>query len=237
MRLLILCLGLVLGACTEVPYRLPYPDGTQVLVVTDDQTHSTPVAKMYDFRAPQSGTPLVAARAGWVRFIDDAGNSNAATNNYLWIEHPLDYCQPAGSAPPGPGPGGLAPNCRTCARGLGRCNEWSAYIHMVQDSVRQTAGLSEGDWVTAGQMVGIEGDVGFTDCGTSTAPDCGRHGHFHVWTMEEAVLEGTKRPDDDGDYADYVQLFGREGRVPAFCTSNGLRRAIAGNTYVAAACP
>ena len=225
-----------LAACTEVAYRLPYPDGTQVFVTQDDTTHNSPNARMYDFRAPQPGTPLVAARAGWVRFIKDSGGSNAATNNYVWIEHPLDYCQPSGSAPPGDG--GLTSQCRTCARGLGRCNEWSAYIHMVRDSVREDAQLTEGDWVVAGQMIGIEGDVGYTDCGRSTDPDCGRHGHFHVWSFPLATLAGTKTPDENGDYSAYIQTFHqREELVPAICTANGLRRVRQGETHVAAPCP
>ena len=233
--LLIFGLLLAIGACTKSPYRLPYPDGTQVLVVQDDRTHTTPVARMFDFRAPQGGIPLLAAQSGWVRFVKDSGNSNANTNNYVWIEHPLDYCQPFGSAPPGNG--GLVANCRTCSEGLGRCNEWSAYIHMEQGSVA-AAGIIEGDWVTAGTPIGIEGDVGFSDCGTSTAPDCGRHGHFHVWTMKEAAFSATKTPDENGDYDAYIDTFGaREGLVPAFCTASGLRRVMQGNTYIAGACP
>ena len=228
--LMMVCL---FGACTQSAYRLPYPDGTSVQVITDDTTHSTPVARMYDFRAPQPGTALVAAKAGWVRFIKESGTSGSATNNYLWIEHPLDYCQPAGSTPPGNG--GLASTCRECARGLGRCNEWSAYVHMVQNSV-SAAGIEVGQWVTAGQALGTEGDVGFADCGGSTDPDCARHGHFHIWTMTEATLQGSKTPNDNGDYEIYWENFGREGKIPAFCTPNGLRRAKAGQTLVAAPC-
>ncbi|MDK3071915.1 M23 family metallopeptidase [Sedimentitalea sp. JM2-8] len=233
MRPFLICALLALPACSEGPYRLPYADGTEVLITNDETTHSTPDAPMFDMRASFANEPLVAAKAGWVRYFRDTGDSSAPNdrNNYVWIEHPLDYCQASGSVPPGGQSG-----CRACARGAGRCNEWSLYAHMAQNSVSGTAGLSTGDWVDAGQQIGIEGDVGFTPCAAGdTTPLCGRHVHFSVFRPDpdNPVLI----PDGRGTYEAYAEANGRPERIPLFCTSAGLRRAVQGSVHVAAACP
>jgi hypothetical protein len=49
--------------------------------------------------------------------------------------------------------------------------EWTKYTHIATDSATNEAGLSVGDWVRAGQFIGIESDVG---CAT------GDHVHFEV---------------------------------------------------------
>lgn len=230
-----------IAACTQKPYRLPYVNGTEVVILNDHNTHTTPVARMFDIRATAANTELAAAKAGWVRYIKDTGNSASTTNNYVWIEHPLNYCQPSGSMPPGSG--GLTQSCQTCDLGLGRCNEWTLYAHMAQNSVVGGAGLSVGDWVTAGQPIGVEGDVGFTPCAPGvTTPLCGRHVHFTIWTFEKE--SSTAIPSVNGDYKNYVdfatEFLGLEERpelVPLFCTTTGLRRPRQGDVYVAAGCP
>ncbi len=234
MQYFLLFVCLVLTGCTQTPYRLPYVNGTEVEVMQDHTTHSTPTAEMFDIRATSANQTLAAAKAGWVRFIKDSGNSSASTNNYVWIEHPLNYCQPPGSAAPGTE---IAIPCKRCNKGLGRCNEWTLYAHMVEDSVTAAAGagLSVGDWVTTGQPIGVEGDVGFTPCGASVTPLCGRHVHFAVWRFEVDSL--LARPSQDGDYEDYVDMYGRPELVPRFCTSTGLRYPRQGDVYVVADCP
>ncbi len=232
---IILLLSIVfvgISACTQATYRLPYTNGTEVEITADHKTHSTPDAEMFDMRATSPNQVLAAAKAGWVRYIKDGGNSASSTNNFVWIEHPLSYCQPQGSVPPGSG--GLATPCVTCSKGLGRCNEWTLYAHMAQNSVTHDAGLSIGDWVTAGQPIGIESDVGFTPGG--------RHVHFAIWTFEKDT--STAQPDDNGTYENYVdhamqflELEERPELVPLFCTSQGLRYPRQGDVHVAANCP
>ncbi|MEO3417328.1 M23 family metallopeptidase [Roseovarius sp. CAU 1744] len=226
LSLCIITIGL--SACTETSYRLPYANGTEVEITADHKTHTTPEAEMFDLRGTMPEQTLVAAKSGWVRHVKESGDSSASTNNFVWIEHPLDYCQPAGSAPPGSG--GIAQPCRTCPEGLGRCNEWTLYAHMKQNSV----GPEEGDWVAEGQPIGIESDVGFTPGG--------RHVHFAIWTFEKET--STAVPDANGTYEDYIahatQFLGLEGRpelVPLFCTSQGLRYPRQGDVHVAANCP
>ena len=230
-----------LAACAnaaERPYRLPYANGVAATFTADQDDHSSPDAPMFDIRATLPNQVLAAAAPGWVRFIKDTGNSSEPTNNYVWIEHPLDYCQPAGSAPPGNG--GLVGPCRECPEGLGHCNEWTLYAHMREGSVTLEppagAGLVPGQWVVEGQAIGVEGDVGFTPCPDATAGQalCGRHVHFAVFVFEESSI--LAQPTENGDYEAYAKMYGRPERVPLFCTAGGHVIANTGETHVAGAC-
>ncbi|MCH9637873.1 MAG: M23 family metallopeptidase [Betaproteobacteria bacterium] len=226
---------LICTACTtEQAYRLPFADGVEVRITADPDTHVTPVADMYDMQAVQRNQIVAAAAEGWVRFIKDSASTNIdndpnATNNYIWIEHPLDYCQPTDD-PTGtigiPGEG----TCKTCPAGLGKCNEWTLYAHIQQDTARGFASLSENDWVVAGQPIGIEGDVGIA---------AGRHVHFHVFTidLDLPTKDNLQVPTENGDYNPWTILHGRSERIPLFCTAAGLRSVKAGETHVAAPCP
>lgn len=148
----------VMSACTSPDqsffiYRLPYEDGTDVLVSRDHLTHPPPFA--LDL-AGQNGSVyrIVAARPGTVRFIRDEFSDNCdpdvtqCTNNYVWIQHE---------------PG----------------DEWSKYSHVATGTATGAppfgAGLAEGDAVVAGQFLGNEGNVGM-----ATGANDGRHLHFEV---------------------------------------------------------
>ena len=235
MRHLMFAALILTAACTDRPYRLPYADGTEVTITADHRDHQGPPEKMFDIRATQSRQVLAATASGWVREIKDGGDSSEPTNNYVWIEHPLDYCQPVDgftSGPPRPS------ECRTCSKGLGKCNEWTLSAHMERDSVRVFAGLSEGDWVDAGQPIGIEGDVGFTPCSSNVGQQlCGRHVHFAIFEIDRDTEAAQNVPSVMGDYEDYADVFGRTERVPLFCTDAGYRYPRTGDTHVAAPCP
>lgn len=237
--------ALILTGCGTAGqlYRLPYADGVAVTITADHEDHQTPPEKMFDMRASQPNQVLAAAAEGWVRFIKDTGDSSEPTNNYVWIEHPLDYCQPLEPVLGGAPQRGQGEDCRTCPDGVGKCNEWTVYAHMAEDSVRAApplgAGLSENDWVNAGQAIGIEGDVGFTPCPPSTAgqPLCGRHVHFAVFQIDRDTQAAQLTPTDEGDYEPYADIFGRTELVPTFCTADGLRAPDTGDTHVAGPCP
>jgi hypothetical protein len=217
---------------TERPYRLPYANGVSVTIIADHEDHANPPEQMFDMRASQRDQVIVAAAPGWIREIEDSKGSTSNTNNYVWIEHPLDYCQPPESEPPSSG--GFATECRSCPEGLRRCNEWTLYAHMRQNSVTATppsgAGLSEGDWVAEGQAIAVEGDVG---CQQFTPPST-RHLHFTVFVFEQDSL--LAQPSDNGDYEDYADLHGRPERVPLFCTSTGLRLVDTWQSYTPGPC-
>lgn len=174
-------LTLGLGACQTSEgvtwpafgtYRLPYADGTDVRVNRDFETHSPP--GRLDLKG-QGGGPyeLVAAADGWIRYIVDSNAGHGeGDNNYVWMEHPHPYCQPAGVDWPGK-PANYDSTCVPCTGDT--CNEWSKYSHMATDSVTVDAGLSEGDFVTAGTFLGIESDIGHAS---------GDHGHWEVAKLD-----------------------------------------------------
>jgi hypothetical protein len=219
---------LLLTACANGEYRLPYSDGVDVLITADIVTHSGPPADMYDMKAVQPPAFLRAAAGGWVRFIEDGNStSGGGNNNYVWIEHPFPYCQNPNDPDRATWPGKpleYDQTCRPCTRRY--CNEWTVYAHMARGSVtgslENSANLSEGDWVEAGQLLGVESDIGLTD---------GRHLHWHV-----AVIDPEWVPSPDGDYES--QLGSRRPElIPLVCTAAGKRILWRDRTYTASPCP
>lgn len=132
-------------------YRLPYDNGTQMVVGRDHFTHTSPngdVTGRYDLNGTMQAATcstyrIVAAAAGIVRRVVDNHNTSCAScvedNNYVWIEH---------------------------ANG-----EWTKYTHFKQNSVSVTAGISIGDTICAGTFLGYECDIGAAT---------GKHLHFEV---------------------------------------------------------
>jgi hypothetical protein len=216
---------LLLAGCAQGEYRMPYASGTVVDVVTDHVTHSSPHAYMYDIQA-QNGSPpqIVAAAAGWIRFIDDSHEEPTSDNNYVWIEHPYPFCpvDPSRSNWPGK-PANYDSTCIPCNREF--CNEWTTYAHMTKDSVRGDAGLSEGDWVEAGAFLGYEDQVGVATIGD--------HLHWHV-----AVIPPDTLPTYNGYYWDYVDDTGIEPEViPIVCHAGGQSVIWRFGIYTASGCP
>jgi murein DD-endopeptidase MepM/ murein hydrolase activator NlpD len=202
---------------------MPYADGTIVDVFNDHVSHDSPEAYMYDIQA-QNASPaeIVAAAPGWVRFIDDSHDEPTSDNNYVWIEHPYPFCpvDPDRSTWPGK-PANYDDTCMECEDGF--CNEWTTYAHMSQDSVRGDAGLSEGDWVEAGDFLGYEDNVGEA----STV-----HLHWHV-----AVIPPDTQPTHNGYYWDYVVESGEDPEViPIVCHQGGPTVLWRTGTYTASPC-
>lgn len=206
MRIMIALALVGVAACTSPDqsffiYRLPYQDGTDVRVWQDHLTHPPPIALDFAGRNDDPTYRIVAARPGTVRFIRDEFSENCdpdvaqCTNNYVWIHH-----QPG--------------------------DEWAKYSHIATGSATALppagAGLSEGDAVVAGQLIGIEGNVGM-----ATGANNGRHLHFEV------VI-----PDDPNPAkpTGVVGDFPYDARVPRFCWVPGTI-AVMGETYTAGACP
>ena len=201
-------------------YRLPYADGTDVRVSRDFETHS-PIGR-YDLVGQGEETyAIVAAADGWIRFIVDHNMiSGGGNNNYVWIEHPYPYCQPAGVTWPSK-PANYGQTCIPCQ---GICNEWTKYSHMSPNSTTIDAALSEGDWVTAGTFLGYEDDIGHAS---------GDHLHWQVTKID---------PDTPlSNHADgYAFDWEGDGWVaspdvlPSIC---GIGILAAGETHTAGPCP
>jgi murein DD-endopeptidase MepM/ murein hydrolase activator NlpD len=228
--------------CAANEYRIPYLNGTNVTVLRDFVTHNSPSAAMYDIRAEQQSI-ITAAAAGWVRFIEDSNTISGSdvedgqygNNNYVWIEHPYPFCQNPNDPDRATWTGKPADYDQTCQPCSSRfCNEWTVYAHMSPGSVTGTgflsAGLSVGDWVEAGQPIGIEDDIGFARIG--------RHLHWHV-----AVIDPDWTPSENGDYDSLIgngngRCSGRcPERIPLVCTANGRRVLFRNGSHTAAPCP
>src|SRR5688572_12620970 len=109
--------------------------------VTNDHTDHSP-----QNRIDMSGTgggpyKIVAAASGRVRFVEDSHNVNGGCASNNYVW--LEHAN----------------------------GEWTKYSHIAHDSASVDAGLSEGDFVRAGQFLGIESDIG---CAS------GDHLHFEV---------------------------------------------------------
>jgi hypothetical protein len=101
----------------------------------------------------------------------------------------------------------------------------------VQNTPPNGAGLDIGDWVSEGQAIAVEGDVGCQQFN----PPCSRHVHFTVFAFEVDSVLST--PSPNGDYEEYADLHERPERVPSFCTATGLRVPNTGDVHVAGPCP
>ena len=163
-------------------YRIPYANGTALTMGNDFVDHAGGVsgANALDMWATSTSTAqIVAAADGIITQIIDTRSG----------------CRCASDA--------------SCGNNIviiqHANNEFSVYMHLVQNSVTgngaNQAGLAIGDNVTQGQFIGIEGDVGFTctsgathpngtsnraanlPCSTAPlqAPNCFQHLHFEVW--------------------------------------------------------
>jgi hypothetical protein len=178
-------------------YRLPYADGTDLVVTQDHHTHGGDggLKDKYDLKAGL-GKDVVAAASGWIRaIVDQHGNSpnpgdgrdssgnlhdnvkNSDTDLYNdSLEHscanpdpPLDNCVDYNNYVWIEHPNG----------------EWSSYVHLGTGTVRALGWTADPDnrevgaanWIEAGEVLGKEGDVGYAS-GGGTAP--GNHLHWEV---------------------------------------------------------
>jgi murein DD-endopeptidase MepM/ murein hydrolase activator NlpD len=217
--------ALLLAGCAQGEYRMPYQDGTVVDVYNDHVTHPSPEAYMYDLQAQNVAMPaVVAAAPGWIRFIDDSHQEPTNDNNYVWIEHPQPFCPVDPNRADWPGkPANYGSTCIPCNKAF--CNEWTTYAHMTRNSVRGVAGLSEGDWVEAGDFLGYEDQVGWATIGD--------HLHWHV-----AVIPPGTQPTYNGYYQDYVDATGiKPELIPIVCHAGGQSVIWRFGIYTAAGCP
>lgn len=132
-------------------YRVPYANSIDVHITNDHFTHS-PVGR-YDMSGNSNGSscsvnyPIVAAASGYVRKLQDS-----------YDVHGPDCTQ----------------NCSDYNNYLWiehANGEWTKYSHMRRNSSSVSAGLSVGDFVNVGQLVGYECEIGAAS---------GPHLHFEV---------------------------------------------------------
>ena len=225
-------------------YRIPYVDGTAMSVGRDDHTHSP--LNRYDLNAG-AGTQVVAAASGWIRGTDcqRPGELGPAGDDLCIIDHHgEDFGLGDGLAADGVTPQddtlehscGNNPPANTV---VGACadhnnyvwiehpnGEWTKYTHFQTGSV-SALGHVPGEWVDAGEVLGLEGDVG-----RATASDgvsAAYHLHFELAAPIDPTVDLTW--DQFGGQIDNGQNL-----VPFICDIGAPNRFVAGDAWIAAPC-
>lgn len=189
MPLILLPFALVVFQTAEAPplpppsagiYRLPYADGTSLRVFDDSRTHRPRARIDLVATGPRKPYRIVAAAAGTVMAIQD-GHGERQT-------------------------GRAASQCRNNYVWIAHPNgEWTGYSHMAKGSVTGIARLKLGQKVRAGQLIGIEGDVG-----------CAMLEHLHF----EVAVPDPASPVDAGGFLTGNEA-SRRNREPRFCGVSG----------------
>jgi hypothetical protein len=147
-------------------YRIPYPDGLLVRVTNDHHDHS-PVNRI-DMRVGED-TPIVAAAGGWIRAIVDHNGNRPNPGDGLdrngdpqddSLEHAcVDLVAPDSSNIENSVVTGFCSHYNNYVWLEHPNGEWSKYSHFGTGTVR-ALGWDTAMWVDAGQVLGLENDVG-----------------------------------------------------------------------------
>jgi murein DD-endopeptidase MepM/ murein hydrolase activator NlpD len=187
MPLILLPFALAALQASEAPpqpstgiYRLPYAEGTRLRVFDDARTHRPRGRIDLVATGPHKPYRIVAAAAGTVRMIQDGYGERQS--------------------------GRAASQCRNNQVWIAHPNgEWTGYSHLARGSVTGLARLRVGQKVRAGQLIGIEGDVG-----------CAMLEHLH---FEVAAPDPASPVDAGGFLTDNDR--GKRNREPRFCGIRG----------------
>ncbi len=137
-------------------YRFPYLDNTSVTITRNvaKHAHNSDTGSCTGTPATDmvgsSNKLIVAPADGWIRAYEDGNNVCGCSDSY-----------------------GAYNN--TIVMEHSTNGEWTKYFHVTQFSVRNRVSINQ--FVTAGTVIGEEGDIGYT---CSSAGGCGRHLHFEV---------------------------------------------------------
>lgn len=209
------------AAWTAGVYRIPYANGTSVDVWQDHHTHN-PNTDRTDLSAG-TGAQIVAAAGGWIRSIrDHNGNTfgrgdglahDSVTVQNDALEHACSNNNPQNVGdPPNPIVG-------TCAQYNNYVwiehpnGEWTKYTHFGTGTVSIDAGWLVGDWVDAGDVLGLEDDIGAASGSPSAS-----HLHFEAARANDPnapTLPLTSRKTGFVDLSQAVNL------VPFNCDGDG----------------
>lgn len=190
-------------------YRIPYASGTRVMISADHTNHLAISNKLDMQGAPnRGGYPIVAALDGWIDWIVDSHDTFCPPPPEPEAADPcLNYAGPSAACCVRTDAGCKA-SCANNGVWVYHANgEYSRYAHLQANSV-SALGWQVGDFVLAGDVLGLEGDGGFTT---------GPHLHFEVAVPNDPdrFLTASGALFDDGDRE--TVDFNRQNRVPLFC--------------------
>lgn len=219
------------GAFTQTTgiYRIPYANGTALTVTRDHHDH-TPVDRI-DMSAGQ-GAQVVAAATGVIRaIIDYNGNAPNAGDGVDINGNPQDDAleHSCGNNPPSATVVGNCSDYNNYVWVEHANGEFTKYTHLGTGTVRLAPpngfGWSVGDTIHAGEVLGLEGDIGQATAGDGVSPA------YHLHTEAARSSDGLPMRWDSlgGFIQNGVNL------VPTVCDiANNLY--VSGGNYVAAAC-
>lgn len=213
-------------------YRIPYADGTSVGVNNDVHNHSN----AYDLAAGV-GSPIVAAASGWIRgIVEHNGNDPNPGDGLDALRNP--YANPdAGDA--------LEHAClsndpnNTVPAGT-KCSDYNNYVWIEHPNGEYTKyshvgtgtvsdnGWSEGDWINADEVIGLENDPGAASCGNCDPDDRAYHLHWEV--------AFTNDPNDDLQWSELGGFIQNGSRVPAVICDIPGNELLEGDTHTANPC-
>jgi len=214
-------------------YRIPYADGTSVGVTNDVHNHNN----AYDMGAGV-GEEIVAAASGWIRAIrehhgndpnpgdglDANGNPYADPDAGDALEHACLTNDPANTVPGGPDTCGDYNNYVWIEHPNG---EYTKYSHVGTGTVSDN-GWSEGDWIDAGEVIGLENDPGAASCGNCDPDDRAYHLHWEVAVSDD--------PNDDLEWSELGGFIQNGSRVPAVICDIPGNELLEGDTHTANPC-
>ena len=213
-------------------YRIPYADGTSVGVTNDVHNHNN----AYDMSAGV-GESIVAAASGWIRGIvehngndpnagdglDALGNPYADADAGDTLEHACLSNDPTDTVP-------AATSCSDYNNYVWiehPNGEYTKYSHLGTGTVSDN-GWSEGDWINAGEVIGLENDPGAASCGNCDPDDRAYHLHWEV--------AFANNPGDDLQWSELGGFIQNGSRIPAVVCDIPDNELLAGESYTADPC-
>ena len=213
-------------------YRIPYADGTSVAVGNDVHNHNN----AYDMSAGV-GESIVAAASGWIRAIvehngnepnagdglDALGNPYADPDAGDALEHACLSNDPENTVPDGT----ICSDYNNYVWIEHPNGEYTKYSHLGTGTVSDN-GWSEGDWINAGEVIGLENDPGAASCGGCEPDDRAYHLHWEVAFADN--------PGDDLEWGELGGFIQNGSRVPAVVCDVPGNELLAGESYTANPC-
>lgn len=167
-------------------YRIPYVDGSDVTVTNDHHDHSPP--NRIDMSGDAADLEIVAAASGTIRAVVDRHGDAPGSGDGLSADGSQAHDDD------------LEHSCTDNDSVVGDCSdynnyvwiehpngEWTKYSHFGTGTVTDN-GWAVGDWIEAGDVLGVEGDIG-----AATGP----HLHYEVGV-----------PNDPDDLTPFTDLGG-----------------------------
>lgn len=160
-------------------YRVPYADGTEVTVTSSRHDHDV----AYDMNAGL-GSEVVAAASGWIRAIVDRHGQEPGAGDGLDVQvppQPQDDVLEHACGNNDPSDTVWGGNCGGYDNYVWiehPNGEYTKYSHLGTGTV--SANWSEGDWIDAGEVIGLENDIGAASTAGGESGDRASHLHWEV---------------------------------------------------------